>query len=63
MKKVFFLIIFSTFLIVSANAQFAFGVKGGLTISDNNLDVIPDTATDAIFGYNAGVFFGIEGAI
>lgn len=57
MKKVVFLIIFSTFFFVSANAQFSFGVKGGLTVSDNNLDVLPDSVTDPIFGYNAGVFF------
>lgn len=57
MKKFIFLIIFSTFIVGSANAQFAFGIKGGLTISDNNLDVLPDTVTDFIYGYHAGVFF------
>ncbi|MDT8392249.1 MAG: porin family protein [Bacteroidales bacterium] len=57
MKKIVFLIIFSTFIVGSANAQFAFGIKGGLTISDNNIDVIPDTVTDFIYGYHGGVYF------
>lgn len=59
MKRVLILIVFSAFLIGSASAQFAFGVKGGLTVSDNNIDVIPDTVHESIFGYNAGVFFKI----
>ena len=49
----------SAFFYTGAQAQFSFGVKGGLTVSDMNIDVIPDTAMDPIFGYNAGVFFKI----
>ena len=57
MKKIIFLFIISAFFITGANAQFSFGVKGGLTVSDMNLDVFPDTVMDPIFGYNGGIFF------
>ena len=57
MKKIIFLILFSAFFISSANAQFSFGVKGGFSASGMNLDVLPDTTMEPIFGYNAGVFF------
>ena len=57
MKRLIILLLFSTLLISGTNAQFSFGVKGGLTVSSMNIDMIPDTAADAIFGYNAGVFF------
>lgn len=59
MKRIILLLFISTMFITAANAQLAVGVKGGLTVSDMNLDVEPDTAVDAIFGYHAGVYLKI----
>ena len=59
MKRIFFILLLSVFFFTGVQAQFSFGVKGGLTVSDMNLDVFPDTVMDPIFGYNAGVFFKI----
>lgn len=59
MKRIIFLVLFGALLSVGSQAQFSFGVKGGLTIADMDLDVEPDTAIDFILGGNAGVFFKI----
>ena len=59
MKRIILIIFIGTLFISTAHAQFSFGVKGGLTVSDMNLDVFPDTAVDAIFGYHAGVYFKV----
>ena len=57
MKRIIFLFIIGAFFATTANAQFGFGVKGGVTVSSMNIDVFPDTATDFTYGYNAGIFF------
>ena len=57
MKRVIFIVFLSVLLAGSTQAQFSFGVKGGLTISDMNFDLKPDTTADNILNYNAGVFF------
>jgi hypothetical protein len=59
MKKILFLIIFGTFLFTGAQAQFGFGVKGGLTLADNNIDVEPDTVHNFLLSYHGSVFFKI----
>ncbi|MEN8226300.1 MAG: porin family protein [Bacteroidota bacterium] len=57
MKRIIFVFLLSAIVFTVAQSQVAFGVKGGFTISDMNMDVTPDTVMDQINGYHAGVYF------
>lgn len=59
MKRIILIVFIGTLFISTASAQFSFGVRAGVTASDMSLDVLPDTAVDIVFGYNAGVYFKI----
>ena len=59
MMRKLFLLVFSLFIFISTQAQFEFGIKGGVTIAHMNLDIPLEFSNSPNFGGHAAVFFVI----
>lgn len=59
MKKFFLFVTIIVLAVTIAQAQFDFGVKGGLTIARINLDLQDNISADANYGAHGAVFFNI----
>jgi len=57
MKKLVLVFLAGISFATAANAQFQFGVKGGVNFSNVNGDGLDGVSTSSLTGFNAGVYF------